>query len=52
MDIVRPSDVPLVVQGDTSGCSLGLVDIKIKVVFYVVLKQNFCFDVNRTLNTS
>ena len=37
------------IQGDTSGCSQGLVDIKSKVVFWhkeLLLKLNFCFDAN------
>ena len=36
-------------QGDTSGCSLDLVDIKTEVELkyqLVLLKYNFCFDVN------
>ena len=44
---VRHSET--VVQGDTSGCSLGFVDIKTKVEFLItllILKLNFCFDVN------
>ena len=38
-------------QGDTSGCFLGFVDIKREAVFHYeedVLKRNLCFDVNKT----
>ena len=39
------------VQGDTSGCSAGVVNIKIRVAFWymrLILKLNFCFVVNKT----
>ena len=45
----------MVIQGDLSGCSLGFVDIKIKVAFQYMLltiKRNFCFDVENTLGTT
>ena len=45
----RSLEVGLTVQGDTSGCSPGFVDIKAKVAFQYkdhILKLNFCFDVN------
>ena len=37
------------IQGDTSGCSLGFVDIKAKFAIKYeehVIKLNLCFDVN------
>ena len=40
-----------IVQGDHSGCSLGLVDIKTEAEFQymiLILKHNFCFNVNNT----
>ena len=43
------------IQVDTSGCSLGLVDNKTKVAFKCkenILKCNLCFDVNTTLGTT
>ena len=43
------------IQGDTSGSSQPPVDIKTKVVFQhmlLILKRNFCFDVNRRLGTT
>ena len=42
------------IQGDTSHCSLGSVDVKTKVAFQYkehILKRNFCFHVNRTKGT-
>ena len=39
------------IQGDTSGCSLGFVEVKTKVAFQymlLILKRDFCFDVNNT----
>ena len=42
-----------VIQGDTSGCSPGFVDIKGKVVLKYkkqILKLNFCFHVKCQLN--
>ena len=38
------------VQGDHSGCTLGVIDLKTKVVFYKeqILKLNLCIDVNQT----
>ena len=39
----------MTVQGDTSGCSQGSVDIKTEVPFKYkesILKRNFNFDVN------
>ena len=49
-----PSTI-MIIQGDHSGCSLGLVDIKTKVVFHnvlLILKCNFCTYVNGTLGTT
>ena len=44
------------IQGDRSGCSLGLIDIKTKVAFQymlLILKQhNFCLDINNTWGTT
>ena len=42
-------------QGDTSGSVQPLVDIKTNVAFkymLLILKQNFCFDVNGRFGTS
>ena len=45
-------------QGDHSGCVMGCVDIKTKVVFQTfqymdfTLKRNLCFDVNTTHDTT
>ena len=39
------------IQGDHSGCSRGLGNIKTRVAFQhklLILKRNFCFDVNNT----
>ena len=43
----------IAIQGDRSGFSRGVVDIKTKVAFQYmhmrpILKHNFSFDVNRT----
>ena len=38
-------------EGDYSGCSLGLVDIKTKIAFQymlLLLKRNFSFNINNT----
>ena len=43
------------VQGDHSGCDKPPVDIKTKVAFQeigLILKQSFCFDVNRRFVTT
>ena len=43
------NDVFQLIQGDTSHWSRPPVDTKTTVVFYymgLILKQNFCFDVN------
>ena len=43
------------VQGEPSGCSLDLVDIKTRVLIQydlLMLKCNYCFDVNNTLGTT
>ena len=43
------------VQGDTSGCSLGSVDIKANILFRYtesILKHNLDFDGNKTLRTT
>ena len=48
-----PTKMPI--QGDTSRCSLGSNDMKIKVAFQymlITLKLNFCFDINRTKGTT
>ena len=42
-------------QGDTSGCLKPPVDSTTKVAFQymgLILKRNFCFDVNRRLETT
>ena len=44
-----------VVLGDTSGCSLGSVDIKAKIPFQYresIQKRNLDFDFNKTLRTT
>ena len=44
-----------ILQGEYSGCSLGVVDIKTKVVFQQedhIIKRNLCFDVNKTQGTT
>jgi len=43
------------VQGEHSGCTLGLVVIETKIAFQSMLaklKHNFCFDVNNTRGTT
>ena len=41
------------IQGDTSSCSLGLVDTKAEFYYMLLaLKHNFCFGVNKTWRTS
>ena len=47
--------VVILIQGGPSGCSLGYVDIKAKVVFQsvlLVLKRSFCCDANKTYGTT
>ena len=42
-------------QGGTSGCSLGFVDIKTKVALQhmlLILKHNLCFDVKNLMGHS
>ena len=50
-----PHIIDKLVQGDTSGSSQPPVDIKTDVVFQymrLILKRNFCLDVNRRLGTT